>query len=48
MNLFRYRERFHLSYRQVLQEPAEEFGRATLIWSLDAARAKLETERASK
>lgn len=42
---FRYRERFGLSYEQALQEPNEEIERAFLIWSLDAARANLESKR---
>lgn len=43
--LFRYRERFGLSYNEAMNEPAEEIERALLIWSLDAQRDKLESER---
>jgi hypothetical protein len=42
--LFRYREAFHLSYEEVLNEPNEEIERAFLIWEKDRLRAKLKKE----
>lgn len=43
--MFRYREHFHLSYQQLLDEPIEEIERAMIIWSMDSKRDKLESER---
>ncbi len=43
VKLFRYRERFNLSYADAINEPNEEIEQAFVIWSLDAQRAKLET-----
>lgn len=45
IQFFRYRERMHLSYVDAINEPLEEVNRAILIWSLDAERDKLESER---
>lgn len=42
---FRYREKFHLSYEEAMNEPQEEIERAILIWQLDNERVKLEKER---
>jgi hypothetical protein len=42
---FRYREHFHLSFMDAIEEPVEEIERAILIWSLDDKRGKLESER---
>jgi hypothetical protein len=42
---FRYREHFHLSFNEAMDEPIEEIERAILIWSLDDKRVKLESER---
>ena len=45
VNLFRYRERMHLSYEQLMSEPFEEIQRAFVIWAHDAERDKLEVAR---
>lgn len=39
---FRYRERFGLSYEQLINEPAAEVRKAFLIWSLDSERDNVE------
>jgi hypothetical protein len=45
INSIRYRERFHLSYEQYLDEPIEEIAKVLLVWEMDSHRAKLEAGR---
>ena len=43
--LFRYQERLHLSYDEVINTPWSEIERAHYVWSLDSSRDKLELKR---
>lgn len=42
---FRYREKFRLSYREMLLEPMEEIQFAIAVWEQEAERDKLELRR---
>ncbi|GAA1073964.1 hypothetical protein GCM10009648_07410 [Tsukamurella spumae] len=47
IKVFRYREKFRMSYNELLHEPAAEIRKAMLVWSLDSERDKLESRKAN-
>lgn len=43
--IYRYRQEFHLSYREVLQEPAAALEQAYFIWGLEKERREIDEKR---